>query len=99
MRRRPPTRLKSTANGRVLTRGGLPRGVDVHVTEAAGGAVEWGPQKRSGAVEVQDGVVPCDVERRRWVELDSRGGDILCDAGVGEEAGRPDHQPLRLGLD
>jgi len=69
------------------------------VAEAVGGAVEWGPQKSRGAVEVQDGVVAGDVKRPRLVELDSPVGDILCDAGVREEAGRLDHQPLRLVVD
>lgn len=55
------------------------------MAETIGRAVEWGPQERLGAVEEHDGVVTRDVKRCRLVELDALGGDIRCDAGVGEE--------------
>lgn len=61
------------------------RDIFVGVAEAGGGAVEWGGEEESGAVEVHDGVAAGDVEREGGVQLDAEGGEILCDAGVGEE--------------
>lgn len=64
------------------------------MAEAVGGAVQRRAEKAVGAVEVEDGVASGDVEGRGRVELEAVGGEILRDAGVGEEGSGGDHEAL-----
>lgn len=64
------------------------------MAEAGRRAVERRPEEAVGAVEVEDGVAAGDVEREGGVELDALVGHVRRHAGVGKEAGGPDHEPL-----
>lgn len=64
------------------------------MAEAVGGAVQRRSEQAVGAVEVEDCVAAGDVEGRGHVELEAVGGEVLRDAGVGEEWSRGDHEAL-----
>lgn len=82
-----------------MTRGGGSGGVDVGVAGAGGGAVERRLEQREGAVEVDNGVGACDVERERVVQVDPF-VDLVCgDARAGHEGSGLDHEALGSRVD
>ncbi|XLS71149.1 hypothetical protein HN51_028014, partial [Arachis hypogaea] len=76
--------------------------VDVGMAEAGGRAVKWRHKKRLSAVEVNNGIGACDVEREGTVELNPLVNLIGGDTRVRQERHRTDNEALGLrvyGLD
>ncbi|XLU30508.1 hypothetical protein S245_066574, partial [Arachis hypogaea] len=72
------------------------------MAEAGGGAVKRRHKKRLGAIEVNNGIGACDVEREGTVELDPLVNLIGGDTRVRQERHRTDDETLGLrvyGLD
>lgn len=69
------------------------------MTQAGGGAVQGGKEKRVGTVEVDDGVATGDVKGEGVVKADAAVDLIGGDTCVGYEGGGSDDESLGLGVD